>query len=73
MIKFEVECEIPRLRFAYVYCPNCNSKFDAMSHGRTEEDSILCDKIDLRFGKFKCPECGEKFQTRDQDIEFYEK
>ena len=73
MIKFEVEYEIPQIRFANVYCPKCDTKFDALKHGATEDNGRLCDGIDLKFGKFKCPECGNKFETRDMDVEIITK
>lgn len=67
-IKIEYENEIPKLRFASIYCPECDSKFDALENGTDEHGFRLADYIDLKYGKYKCPYCKYKFTTRDEDL-----
>ncbi len=38
-IRIEYENGIPRLRFASIYCPECDEEFDALDNGTTEEGS----------------------------------
>lgn len=72
-IKIEYENEIPRLRFADIYCPECSEKFDAMENGKTEHGSRFSDYIDLQYGVYKCPHCKTNFNTRGKDLEVKER
>jgi len=73
MIKFEVEFEIPQLRFAHVYCPNCNERFSAQAYGKTERGGTIWDAVDLQYANYCCPKCKNRFETRGQAIEVIEK
>ena len=72
MIKFETEHEIPQLRFAYVNCPSCDERFDALLNGSTEQRGCIRDSIDLQYGVFKCPHCFEMFSTRGEEVKIDE-
>jgi predicted nucleic-acid-binding Zn-ribbon protein len=72
-IKFKVECEIPRIRTAYVECPVCNVEFDVLDYGKTEEYSKIIDCVDLQFARIKCPSCGYSFSTRGKQISINDK
>lgn len=67
-IRIEYENEIPQLRFAYIYCTNCDKKFDALRNGKDEYGGRLADYIDLKYGKYICPHCEHSFSTRDEDL-----
>lgn len=68
-IKIEAEFEIPQLREAYIYCPWCKVKFDAMENGRTEDGLRIHDEVDLKYAVFKCPNCKIQTVTRGEEIE----
>ena len=72
MIKFEVEYEIPQMRYASVWCPSCDHKFDARKHGKTDDGGRINDGVDIHYAIFKCPVCKEKFKTRGKDLNVIE-
>ena len=72
-IKIEYENEIPALRSATIYCPNCFKLFDALNYGVTEEGGLLHDYIDLQYGVYNCPHCHFGFTARDEELEMIEK